>query len=65
MNNNVPRGFARHFSNYSLSKDEPRSERQERWDRRKKYFCSFVKPKRIPNGEGVLPYMDLPSTCPM
>ena len=28
-------------------------------------FVQFVKRKRILNGEGVLPFMDLPSTCPM
>ena len=46
MNNNVPRGFARHFSNSSLGKDKPRSERQERRDRRKKYFCSVCKAQK-------------------
>lgn len=46
MNNHVPRGFARHFSNSSLGTDEPQSETQERSDRRKKYFCSVCKAQK-------------------
>ena len=59
MNNNVPRGFARHFSNSSLGQDELRSERQERTDRRKKYFCSVCKAQKDPEQERGTPIYGL------